>query len=113
MSNHQAHHERTKRPFVAGAVRKLSVPIILGWLAITLIVSVGVPSLEQVAKEHAVSLSANDASSVKAMARMGKAFKESDSDSMAMIVLEGDRPLGEDAHQYYDDLIRKLRADTK
>jgi putative drug exporter of the RND superfamily len=113
MSNHQAHHERTKRPFVAGAVRKLSVPIILGWLAITLIVSVGVPSLEQVAKEHAVSLSANDASSVKAMARMGKAFKESDSDSMAMIVLEGDRPLGEDAHQYYDDLIRQLRADTK
>jgi putative drug exporter of the RND superfamily len=113
MSNHQAHHERTKRPFVAGAVRKLPVPIILGWLAIAVIVSAGVPSLEQVSKEHAVSLNANDASSVKAMARMGKAFKESDSDSMAMIVLEGDRPLGQDAHQYYADLVRQLRSDIK
>jgi putative drug exporter of the RND superfamily len=113
MSNHQAHHERTKRPFVARAVRKLPVPIILGWLAIALIVSVGVPSLEQVSKEHAVSLNANDASSVKAMARMGKAFKESDSDSLAMIVLEGSRPLGQDAHQYYADLVRQLRSDIK
>jgi putative drug exporter of the RND superfamily len=113
MSNHQAHHERTKRPFVAGAVRKLPVPIILGWLAIALIVSAGVPSLEQVSKEHAVSLNANDASSVKAMARMGKAFKESDSNSMAMIVLEGSRPLGQDAHQYYADLVRQLRSDIK
>ena len=113
MSNHDAPHERIKRPLVAGPVRKLAVPIILGWLAIALIVSAGVPSLEQVSKEHAVSLNANDASSVKAMARMGKAFKEFDSDSMAMIVLEGDRPLGQDAHQYYADLVRQLRSDIK
>ena len=113
MINHDAPHERIKRPLVAGPVRKLAVPIILGWLAIALIVSAGVPSLEQVSKEHAVSLNANDASSVKAMARMGKAFKEFDSDSMAMIVLEGDRPLGQDAHQYYADLVRQLRSDIK
>ncbi|MBV8180138.1 MAG: RND family transporter, partial [Mycobacterium sp.] len=55
----------------------------------------------------------NDASSVRAMTRMGKVFKESDSDSMVVIVLEGDQPLGQDAHQYYGDLIRQLRADTK
>jgi RND superfamily putative drug exporter len=113
MSNNHAPSERIKRSFAAGPVRKLAVPIILGWLAITLLVSVGVPPLEQVAKEHAVSLNTNDASSVKALARMGKAFKESDSDSMVMIVLEGDQPLGQDAHQYYADLIRQLRADTK
>ena len=47
------------------------------------------------------------------MARIGKAFKESDSDSMAMIVLEGDQPLGQGAHQYYEALISQLRADTK
>ena len=64
MSNHHAQHERIKRASVAGPVRKLAVPIILGWLAITVLVSLGVPSLEQVAKEHAVSLNANDASSV-------------------------------------------------
>jgi RND superfamily putative drug exporter len=113
MSNHHGHHERHTRASVAGAVRQLAVPIILGWVAITLLVTLGVPSLEQVAKEHAVSLNANDASSVKAMARIGKAFKESDSDSVAMIVLEGDQPLGPGAHQYYEALISQLRADTK
>ena len=29
-----------------------------------------------------------------------------------MIVLEGEQPLGEDAHQYYDNLIRQLNADA-
>ena len=29
-----------------------------------------------------------------------------------MIVLEGEQPLGDDAHQYYDNLIRQLNADT-
>ncbi|HEY9303278.1 MAG TPA: RND family transporter [Mycobacterium sp.] len=100
------------RSSVAGPVRKLAVPIILGWLAITLLVSLGVPALEEVAKEREVSLNANDASSVRAMARMGKEFRESDSDSMAMIVLESDQPLGAAAHQYYDALISQLRADT-
>ena len=113
MSNHHAPDERIERSFAAGLVRKLAVPIILGWLAITFLVSVGVPPLEQVAKEHAVSLATNDASSVKAMARIGKVFKESDSDSVVMILLEGDRPLGQDVHQYYADLIRQLRADTR
>ena len=29
-----------------------------------------------------------------------------------MIVLEGDQPLGADAHHYYDGLIKKLERDT-
>jgi len=111
MSNHHASNERTKRPFVAGMVRKLSWPIILGWLVITLAVSTGVPSLEHVAKERAVSLSAQDAPAIKAMKRVDELFKESNTDGVAMIVLEGQQPLGEDAHQYYDNLIRQLKAD--
>ena len=31
---------------------------------------------------------------------------------LAMVVLEGERPLGDDAHHYYDNLIRQLNADT-
>jgi RND superfamily putative drug exporter len=88
------------------------VPVILGWLAITLLVSVGVPPLEQVAKERAVSLSARDAPSIQAMNRIGELFKESNTDSVAMIVLEGEQPLGEAAHRYYDDLILQLNADA-
>ena len=44
---------------------------------------------------------------------IGKVFHEFDSDSAAMIVLEGDKPLGADAHQFYDTLIQKLSQDTK
>ena len=47
------------------------------------------------------------------MKRMGKDFKESDSDSFAMVVLEGQQPLGDDAHTYYAGLVRELRADPK
>jgi putative drug exporter of the RND superfamily len=112
MSSHHAAHKRIERPLIAGLVRKLAVPIILGWLAISLLVSFGVPTLEQVAKDREVSLNANEASSVKAMARMGKAFKESDSDSTAMIVVESDQPLGASAHEYYAALISQLKADT-
>ena len=44
---------------------------------------------------------------------MGKDFKESDSDSFAMIVLEGQQPLGDDAHDTMPDLVRELRNDPK
>jgi len=111
MSDHHKFNERVQRPFIAGLIRKLSVPIILGWLAVTLLVSVGVPPLEQVAKERAVSLSAQDAPSMKAMRRIGELFKESTNDGVAMIVLEGEQPLGDQAHQYYDNLIRQFKAD--
>src|SRR5271154_4137479 len=97
-------------------VRKLSVPVILGWLAVTLLVSIGVPPLEQVAKERAVSLSAQDAASMKPMTRIAELFKESSTDGVAgvaMIVLEGEQPLGEEAHQYCENLIRQLKADAK
>ena len=30
-----------------------------------------------------------------------------------MVVLEGDQPLGADAHRYYDDLVKRIEADTK
>jgi RND superfamily putative drug exporter len=58
-------------------------------------------------------MSPEDAPSVQAMMRMGKDFKESNSDSFAMAVLEGQHPLGDDAHKYYAGLVRELRDDPK
>src|ERR1700744_3429234 len=110
MSNHQLHNSR---PFTARTIRRLSLLVILAWVALTLIVTFAVPSLERVGQEHSVPLSPKDAPSVQAMMRMGKDFKESDSDSFAMIVLEGQQPLGEDAHAYYAGLVRELRDDPK
>jgi RND superfamily putative drug exporter len=102
-----------EKPAFARALRKLSVLTILGWVALTLLVTFGVPSLERVGREHSVPLAPHDAPAVQAMLRMGKVFKESDSDSFVMLVLEGQEELGDSAHHYYDKLIRQLRADTK
>ncbi|KHO26536.1 membrane protein [Mycolicibacterium setense] len=106
-------HTSDRPPLIARVIYRLSVPIILGWLAITAVLTFAVPSLEQVGRESSVSLVPKDAPSFQAMQRMGQVFGESDSDSVAMIVLEGDNPLGQDARSYYDDLVRQLRADTK
>ncbi|WP_292974949.1 RND family transporter [Mycobacterium sp.] len=111
MTSHHLQQEQGVGTFVARVVRRLAVPVILGWLLISAFFSIAVPPLEQVAREHAVSLGVHDAPSVKAMARIGKDFKESDSDAMAMIVLEGDKPLGDAAHRYYQQIITRLKAD--
>ncbi|SKR24497.1 MMPL/RND family transporter [Mycobacteroides abscessus] len=66
----------------------------------------------QVEKDHAVAMNPDAAPSFQATQRMGKLFDESNSGVVAMIVVEGQQPLGEDTHRYYDDLIRQLKADT-
>lgn len=98
-------------PVVARTIHRLSVPIILAWLAISAVATVCVPPLELVEKEHSVSLVPRDSPSFKALERMDADFKESDSFSFVMIVLEGQQPLGKDAHSYYDGLVRRLADD--
>jgi RND superfamily putative drug exporter len=103
--------ERAQPPFIVRVIRRFSLFIILAWVALTLIVTFAVPSLEHVGQEHSVAMSPKDAPSVQAMMRMGKDFKESDSDSFAVVVLEGQQPLGDDDHTYYAGLVRELRDD--
>lgn len=111
MSNHQLD---MGRPFIAEKIRKFSVLVILGWLAIVVGLTLGVPTLEQVEAEHAVSQNSTDAPSYKAAMRMSEAFQETASGgAAAMIVLEGQQPLGDEAHEYYDRLLRQFRSDTK
>jgi putative drug exporter of the RND superfamily len=100
-------------PAIPRMIRLFSVPILLFWLALTVIVNVVVPQLEVVGQSHAVSMAPNDAPSMQATKRVGQDFREFDSNSSAMIVLEGDQPLGVDAHHFYDGLIQKLEADKK
>jgi putative drug exporter of the RND superfamily len=101
------------RPRLPRMVHRLAIPIILAWLAITVILNVAVPQLGVVARVHSVSMSPKDAPSMIAMMRVGQVFREFDSDSSAMIVLEGQQPLGDAAHHFYNQLVAKLRADTK
>jgi len=98
-------------PRIPRFIRLFSVPILLGWLALTVLVNVIAPQLEKVGEAHAVSLAPHDAPSMQAMQHVGKTFQEFDSNSSVMIVLEGDQPLGDDAHKYYDSLIDELETD--
>ncbi|VEG55275.1 membrane protein mmpL4 [Mycolicibacterium aurum] len=108
MSNHHLH---AGRPLVARTLRMLAPVTILGWVVLTLIVTFAVPSLEQVGREQSVPMSPKDAPSVQAMSQMGQLFDESNSDSTAMIILEGEAPLDDSARQYYDQLVAELEKD--
>jgi putative drug exporter of the RND superfamily len=101
------------RPRLPRLIRIFAVPIILAWIAIVAILNTAVPQLEEVGKQRAVSMSPNDAPALIATKRVGQVFKEYDTNSSVMIVLEGDDPLGADAHAFYDEMVRQLRADTK
>src|SRR6516165_3052255 len=105
--------QHVPRPALVATIRRLAVPILLLWVGLAAISNIAVPNLEDVAKAHNVSLNSPDAPSFQAIKHMGKVFHEFDSDSAAMIVLEGDKPLGDDAHRFYDALVRKLEQDTK
>jgi RND superfamily putative drug exporter len=100
-------------PIFARSVHRLAPLIVLAWVGLVVVLSVFLPPLDKVAKQHQVSMSPQSAASMQAMKRVGKVFNEFNSDSAAMIVLEGDKPLGDDAHRFYDTIVRKLEADAK
>ncbi len=104
--------DRTHRPRLASFIRRFSPLVVLGWLGITVVLTLFVPPLEVVEATHSVSLMPTGTPATEAQERMGSAFKETGTaGSVAVIVLEGDKPLGADAHKFYDEVIQKLKAD--
>ncbi len=112
-SHGNAGHASGERSFLAKWIRRLSIPIVIAWIVVVVGLAMAAPQLEQVAQANTVSLSPSDAPSMKAMKNMGRLFEESDSNSAAMIVMEGDKPLGPGVHKFYDEMVTQLRADTK
>ena len=106
-------NQTSRHPFIPRTVRIFAVPILLGWIGLAVLLTVAVPSLETVGQQQSVSLSPSDAPSTKAMKHIGQVFQESTSDSSAMVVLEGDNPLDDDARRFYTDIVAKFKADTK
>ena len=101
-----------ERPFIPRTIRRLAIPVILGWIAVIAALNVIVPQLETVGQMRSVSMTPDQAPSMIAMKKVGQNFEEFDSNSSAMIVLEGENPLGDDAHAFYDEMIKKLEADN-
>jgi len=99
------------RSIVARTIRTLCVPIIIGWVLLAGVLAVVSPPLDKVADEHSVSMSPKDSIAFQGMMNIGKVFHEFDSDSTAMVVIEGQDKLGDSAHEYYNQILTKLRDD--
>ncbi|MFO7162975.1 MAG: MMPL family transporter [Mycolicibacterium hassiacum] len=102
-----------ERPFLPRVIRTFALPIIIGWLALIAVLNTVVPQIDEVGRMRAVSMAPEEAPSIIAMKRVGEVFEEFDSNSSVMILLEGDEPLGDEAHAFYDRMVDELEADTK
>jgi RND superfamily putative drug exporter len=101
-------HSLPRRPLVPRIMRVLPLPIILFWVLVAVGLGVLSSSLDDVASKHSVSMSPRGAPAFQAMMNIGHVFNQFDSDSSAMVVLEGQDKLGDDAHQYYNQIVAKL-----
>jgi RND superfamily putative drug exporter len=94
-------------------VRLLAIPIIIFWALLAITTNTFVPKVEDVATELAGPEVPTYAPSQFALLHIGDVFKESNSTSLTMVVLEADHPLSDSDHQYYDGLVQRLKADTQ
>jgi putative drug exporter of the RND superfamily len=93
-------------------VRVLAIPIILCWAGFAIVTNTFIPQVERVSEQLAGSMIPTYAPSQVAMLKIGEKFQESNSTSLAMVVLEADHPLDEQDHRYYADLVARLKDDT-
>jgi putative drug exporter of the RND superfamily len=104
-------NEPAPRSLSARLLRKLALPIVLLWLLVALGTTLFTPELGEVAGKHSVPMTPRDAPAFKDMMNIGHKFEEFDTDSTAMVVLEGDDKLGDSAHEFYNKIVAKLKAD--
>ena len=97
----------------ATIVRKLCIPIAIFWLALAALSNALIPPLEEVGRVHNVAQSSQDSPSLIASKRVGTVFGEYDSDSLVTLVLEGEAPLGAEAHRFADDLVARLEKNDR
>jgi RND superfamily putative drug exporter len=94
-------------------VRLLAIPIIIFWALFAITTNTFVPRVEDVATQLAGPEVPTYAPSQYALLHIGDKFQESNSTSLTMVVLEADHPLDDQAHQYYNDLVGRLKADKQ
>ncbi|MCW2659199.1 MAG: mmpL8 8, partial [Mycobacterium sp.] len=104
-------HSAPRRPIVPRLIRVLSIPIIVFWVLVAVGLGLLAPSLDAVADKHSVSLAPRSSPAFQGMMNIGHVFKQFDSDSTAMVVLEGQDKLGDSAHGFYNQIVTKLHAD--
>jgi putative drug exporter of the RND superfamily len=104
-------NEPSPRSRTARVLRMLALPIVLLWLLVALATTLFSPGLGDVAGKHSVPMTPTDAPAFKDMMNIGHKFREFNTDSTAMVVLEGDDKLGDSAHEFYNKIVAKLKLD--
>ncbi|MEZ0364809.1 RND family transporter [Mycobacterium sp. pUA109] len=94
-------------------VRTFAIPIIFFWGFLAVTTTAFMPKVEDVAEELAGPMIPHYAPSQRALLHIGEKFHESNSTNLTMVVFEADRPLADQDHSYYDDLVQRLQRDTK
>lgn len=92
---------------------RYAIWIVILWLVAAGTANLAVPQLEQVVHSRARAFLPPDAPSTLATSSASELFGEPPSSNVNYVVLERDRPLGEQDRQFYDRLVATLRADTK
>jgi RND superfamily putative drug exporter len=114
MSEHRLDEPHIKRPFVPRMVRAFAIPIILFWSFLAITTTAFMPKVEDVAEELAGPMVPHYAPSQRALLHIGAKFHESNSTNLTMVVFEAvGRELGDQDHQYYNELMRRFEADPK
>src|SRR5271168_1381126 len=113
MSEHRLDEPRVQRPFIPRMVRRFAIPIIFFWGFLAVTTTAFMPKVEDVAAELAGPMVPHYAPSQRALLHIGEKFRESNSTNLTMVVFEANRPLADQDHRYYDDLMQRLQHDKK
>jgi RND superfamily putative drug exporter len=85
--------------------------VIALWLALAVVLPISLPSIGAMAQKHPLAMLPGDAPSMVAAREMTKAFKETGSENLMLVVLSDERGLGPDAERTYRTLVEALRDD--
>src|SRR6202046_2803349 len=94
-------------------VRRFAIPLIFFWGFSAVTMTAFTPKVEDVAEKLAGPMVPHYAPSQRALLHIGAKFQESNSTNLTMVVFEANRPLGDQDHRYYDDLMLRLQHDTR
>lgn len=87
--------------------------VIACWTVLAGVLSLTMPSLEEVSQTHPVDILPSDAPSAVANQRMTAAFQEAGLESLAVVVLVDPKGLGPADEAVYRTLVGTLRRDTR
>ncbi|MGV7271120.1 MMPL/RND family transporter [Mycobacterium kansasii] len=100
-------------PRLARLVVRRPLIVIGFWVALAAALSMALPALTQVVREHTVEILPEDAPVMVTAKQMAEAFHEPGSQNVAVVVLTDEHGLSQADEEVYRTLVDRLRHDTR